>query len=201
VIKVGLTGGIGSGKSTVSRQLSAYDGAVVVDADLIAREVVEPGTPGLAAVVEEFGPDVLRADGTLDRDVLGAVVFGDEARRKALSGILHPLIGDLSMQRWADAEAAGARVLVHDVPLLVESHLEELYDEVVVVDVPVEVQAERLVGLRGMTEADARARIATQASRETRLASATRVIDNGGTMADLTKQVEALARHLDLTPG
>jgi dephospho-CoA kinase len=129
------------------------------------------------------------------------MVFGDEACRKALSDILHPLISDRSLQRWAEAEAAGARVLVHDVPLLVESHMEELYDEVVVVDVPVEVQAERLVGLRGMTEADALARIATQASRETRLASATRVIDNSGTVADLTKQVEALARHLDLTRG
>jgi dephospho-CoA kinase len=200
VLKVGLTGGIGSGKSTVSRQLASYEGVVVVDADLIAREVVEPGTPGLAAVVAEFGPGVLREDGTLDRDALGAVVFGDDDRRRALSGILHPLIGDLSAQRWAEAEKAGCRVLVHDVPLLVESHLEAMYDEVVVVDVPVEVQVQRLVELRGMTDADARARIASQATREARLASATRVLDNSGSVAELTKQVEALAGDWGLTP-
>jgi dephospho-CoA kinase len=199
VLKVGLTGGIGSGKSTVSRLLSAYPGVVLVDADLIAREVVEPGTPGLAAVVEEFGPAVLRPDGTLDRDALGALVFSDETRRKALSAILHPLIGDLSAQRWAEAEAAGARVLLHDVPLLVEAHLEGGYDEVVVVDVPVEVQVQRLVELRGMAEADAQVRIATQADRTTRLASATRVLDNSGTVEQLSVQVRALARDLGLT--
>ncbi len=199
MLKVGLTGGIGSGKSTVSRLLSAYSGLVVVDADLIAREVVEPGTPGLAAVVEEFGAEVLQDDGTLDRDKLGAVVFGNEERRKALAAILHPLIGELSAQRWAEAEAGGARVLVHDVPLLVEANLKDMYDEVVVVDVPVELQVQRLVELRGMTEADARARIATQATREARLAVATTVLDNSGTVEDLTKQVEALASKWDLT--
>ena len=199
MLKVGLTGGIGSGKSTVSRLLSAYPGVVLVDADLIAREVVEPGTPGLAAVVEEFGPAVLRPDGTLDRDALGALVFSDETRRKALSAILHPLIGDLSAQRWAEAEDAGARVLLHDVPLLVEAHLEGMYDEVVVVDVPVEVQVQRLVELRGMTEADAQARIAAQADRTTRLASATRVLDNSGTVEQLSAQVRALAGDLGLT--
>jgi dephospho-CoA kinase len=199
VLKVGLTGGIGSGKSTVSRLLSAYPGVVLVDADLIAREVVEPGRPGLAAVVEEFGPAVLRPDGTLDRDALGALVFSDETRRKALSAILHPLIGDLSAQRWAEAEEAGARVLLHDVPLLVEAHLEGLYDEVVVVDVPVEVQVQRLVELRRMTEADAQARIAAQADRTTRLGSATRVLDNSGTVEQLSVQVRALAGDLGLT--
>ncbi|MFN2536620.1 MAG: dephospho-CoA kinase [Mycobacteriales bacterium] len=198
MLKVGLTGGIGSGKSTVSRLLSSYPGVVVVDADLLAREVVEPGTPGLAAVVAEFGPAVQRADGTLDREALGGLVFADEARRAALSAILHPLIGDLSMQRWAAAEADGATVLVHDVPLLVESHMEERYDEVVVVDVPVEVQVQRLVELRAMTDQDARARIASQADRRTRLASATRVIDNSGTLGQLAEQVRALAGDLGL---
>lgn len=199
MLKVGLTGGIGSGKSTVSRQLSSYPGVVVVDADLLAREVVEPGTPGLAAVVEEFGPDVLKADGTLDRDALGALVFGDEVRRKALSAILHPLIGELSAQRWSEAEASGAAVLVHDVPLLVEAGLQGMYDEVVVVDVPVEVQVARLVGLRGMTEPDALARIASQASREDRVAAATTVVDNSGPLAALTQQVAALAGKWGLT--
>ena len=201
MLKVGLTGGIGSGKSTVSRLLSSYPGVVVVDADLLAREVVEPGSPGLAAVVAEFGPGVLRPDGALDREALGAVVFGDEARRKALSAILHPLIGELSAQRWADAEAGGAVVLVHDVPLLVESHMEGMYDEVVVVDVPLEVQVQRLVVQRGMTETDARARIASQADRETRLASATRVLDNSGTVDELASQVRALAGELGLAAG
>jgi dephospho-CoA kinase len=201
VLKIGLTGGIGSGKSTVSRLLSSYPGVVVVVADLLAREVVEPGTPGLAAVVEEFGTGVLRPDGSLDREALGALVFGDEVRRKALSGILHPLIGELSVQRTAAAEAGGARALVHDVPLLVEAHMEALYDEVVVVDVPVELQVSRLVELRGMTEADARARIGAQADRETRLASATRVLDNSGTVDQLAEQVAALAGELGLTRG
>lgn len=190
MLKLGLTGGIGSGKSTVSRLLAAY-GAVVVDADLIAREVVEPGTPGLAAVVEAFGPEVAPG-GVLDRDALGALVFGDDEKRKVLSAILHPLIGTRSAELWAAAEAAGAAVLVHDVPLLVENHLEAMYDVVVVVDVPPEVQVDRLVRLRGMTEADARARIAAQTSRETRLASATVVLDNSGTPDQLALQVDAL---------
>jgi dephospho-CoA kinase len=190
VLKVGLTGGIGSGKSTVSGLLASY-GAVVVDADLIAREVVEPGTPGLLAVVEAFGPEVAPG-GVLDREVLGKLVFGDDHRRAVLSAILHPLIGARSAELWAQAENAGTEVLVHDVPLLVENHLEAMYDEVVVVDVPPEVQLDRLVRLRGMSPEDAQARIASQATRAERLAAATRVIDNAGPREDLEPQVRAL---------
>ncbi len=190
MLTVGLTGGIGSGKSTVSRLLASY-GAVVVDADLIAREVVAPGTPGLAAVVEAFGPQVA-PEGVLDREALGALVFSDDARRAVLSGILHPLIGVRSAELMAQAEASGAPVLVHDVALLVENGLEPMYDEVVVVDVPVEVQVDRLVRLRGMSEQDARVRIAAQTSREKRLASATRVLDNAGSPEELETQVRAL---------
>jgi dephospho-CoA kinase len=191
VIRLGLTGGIGSGKSTVSRELAAL-GAVVVDADLVAREVVETGTPGLAAVVEAFGPQVLLPDGTLDREALGKVVFGDDEARARLSGILHPLIGARSAELWAAAEASGAAVLVHDVPLLVENKLEAMYDEVLVVDVAPDVQVERLVGLRGMTPEDAWARIAAQANRDVRLASATRVLHNDGTIQELQAQVRAV---------
>lgn len=191
MIKVGLTGGIGSGKSTVSRLLASY-GAVVVDADLVAREVVEPGTAGLAAVVEAFGTGVLQADGTLDREGLGRVIFGDDRARKRLSAILHPLIGIRSAELAAAAAESGAKVLVHDVPLLVENHLEPMYDEVLVVDVAPEVQLDRLVRLRGMTVEDARNRIAAQASRDSRLASATRVLHNEGTVEDLERQVADL---------
>jgi dephospho-CoA kinase len=191
VLRLGLTGGIGSGKSTVSRVLASL-GAVVVDADLVAREVVEPGTPGLAAVVEAFGAGVLLPDGRLDREALGRVVFGDDEARARLSGILHPLIGARSAELWAAAEAAGAAVLVHDVPLLVESHLEAMYDEVLVVDVDPAVQLDRLVRLRGMTPEDAAQRIAAQATREDRLAAATRVIPNDGTVEELELRVRDL---------
>ena len=190
--KVGLTGGIGSGKSTVSRLLASL-GAAVVDADLVAREVVEPGTPGLAAVVEAFGAEVAPG-GVLDREALGKVVFGDDEKRKVLSGILHPLIGARSAELLAAAEASGAPVLVHDVPLLVENGLEGLYDDVVVVDVPVETQVARLTEQRGMTEHDARSRIAAQATREQRLAKATVVLDNSGTVEQLEQQVRTLWR-------
>ena len=199
MLKVGLTGGIGSGKSTVSRLLASY-GAVLVDADLIAREVVEPGTPGLAAVIEAFGADVAPG-GVLDREALGRLVFGDDAKRGVLSGILHPLIGARSGELWAAAEASGADVLVHDVPLLVENQMMGLYDEVVVVDVSPEVQVERLVELRGMTEVDALQRIAAQTDRATRLVAASVVLDNNGTVAELTAQVERLWARLTAPPS
>lgn len=198
MLKVGLTGGIGSGKSAVSRLL-AERGAVVVDADAIAREVVEPGTPGLAAVVAEFGDGVLRPDGSLDRPALGAIVFSDPQRLAALNAIVHPLIAARTGELVAAAPAAA--VVVHDVPLLTENNLAAGYDVVVVVDVPVELQLDRLVRLRGMTEADARARIAAQADREQRLAVAHLVIDNSGTLEQLAAQVDALWADLESRAG
>ncbi|MBF9070898.1 dephospho-CoA kinase [Streptacidiphilus fuscans] len=186
MVKVGLTGGIGAGKSEVSRRLAAL-GAVVVDADLIAREVVEPGTPGLAAVVAEFGPEILTAEGTLDRPKLGAIVFADPDRLAALNAVVHPLVG----RRSAELEAAAGpdAVVVHDVPLLAENGLAPFYDVVVVVDAADETRLHRLVEVRGMTETDARARMAAQATREARLAVADLVIDNDGPMERLDAQV------------
>jgi dephospho-CoA kinase len=189
VLKVGLTGGIGSGKSEVSALLGER-GAVVIDADEIAREVVEPGTPGHAAVVAEFGADVLLPSGALDREKLGRIVFADPDRLAALNAIVHPLVGE-RMQELMDAAPSGA-VVVYDVPLLAENGLAPMYDEVVVVDAPEETQLERLTSRRGMSEEDARARMANQASREERLAVATHVIDNSGTLDDLKAQVDDL---------
>ncbi len=186
MLKVGLTGGIGAGKSEVSRLLDSY-GAVIVDADRIAREVVEPGTPGLRAVVAEFGEGVLTADGTLDRPKLGAVVFADRDRLAALNAIVHPLVGARSAE--LEAVAGPDAVVVHDVPLLTENGLAPLYDRVLVVDASAETQLDRLVRLRGMPEADARARMAAQASRADRLAVADVVIDNDGPLAALEDQV------------
>ena len=185
-IRVGLTGGIASGKSTVAGMLVEL-GAVVIDADLIAREVVAPGTPGLAAIVEAFGPDVLTADGSLDRPRLGSVVFADDAARERLNAITHPLVGARTAELEEAARASG-RLVVNDIPLLVEVGYAALFDEVVVVDVPVELQVERAVA-RGMDEADVRARIAAQATREQRRAAATYLIENTGTREDLHQRV------------
>ncbi|KAB2370756.1 dephospho-CoA kinase [Actinomadura montaniterrae] len=189
MLKVGLTGGIGSGKSEVSARLDER-GAVVIDADKIAREVVEPGTPGLAAVVAEFGADVLLPSGALDREKVGRIVFADPERLAALNAIVHPLVGE-RMQELMDAAPADA-IVVYDVPLLAENGLAGMYDAVVVVDAPEETQLDRLTSRRGMTEEDARARMANQATREQRRAVATHVIDNSGTLDDLKSQVDAL---------
>lgn len=186
MLKVGLTGGIGAGKSEVSRLLVEH-GAVLIDADRIAREVVEPGTPGLAAVVDAFGEDVLTAEGTLDRPRLGSIVFADPEKLATLNGIVHPLVGTRS-RTLEDAAPADA-VVVHDVPLLAENGLAPLYDLVIVVDARPETQLDRLVRLRGMTEEDARARMAAQAPREKRLAVADIVIDNDVPLADLERRV------------
>ncbi|GAA2629267.1 dephospho-CoA kinase [Streptomyces axinellae] len=193
MVKVGLTGGIGAGKSEVSRLLGEY-GAVIIDADVIAREVVAPGTPGLAAIVAEFGPDVLAPDGTLDRPRLGSLVFSDTERLAALNAIVHPLVG----QRSAELERAAGEdsVVVHDVPLLVENGLAPLYDEVIVVDADPRTQLDRLVRLRGMDEGEARARMAAQAGREERLAVADVVIDNDGPLEELEPQVREVWKRL-----
>lgn len=191
--KIGLTGGIGSGKSEVAR-LFARCGAVVVDADRIAREVVEPGTPGLRAVVAEFGTEILAADGSLDRARLGAVVFGDSARLAALNALVHPLVAERSaeLERVADPGAT----VVHDVPLLVENGLAPHYDRVVVVDASADTRLDRLTRLRGMTESEARSRMAAQATREERLAVADVVIDNNGPLDALEPRVREVWAEL-----
>ncbi|MFD3420346.1 dephospho-CoA kinase [Streptomyces decoyicus] len=193
MVKVGLTGGIGAGKSEISRLLASY-GAVIVDADKIAREVVEPGTPGLAAVVAEFGDGVLTPDGSLDRPKLGGIVFSDPEKLKALNAIVHPLVGARSAE--LEASAGPDAVVVHDVPLLTENGLAPLYDLVVVVDAAVATQLDRLVRLRGMAEDEAKSRMAAQATREQRLAVADLVIDNDGPLEALEPQVRAVWERL-----
>jgi len=185
-VRVGLTGGIASGKSTVAELLVEL-GAVLIDGDALAREVVARGTPGLAQVVAEFGEDLLTPEGDLDRAALGRIVFADEAARRRLEGITHPLI----FERYAELEASAPEdaVVVHDIPLLAESGRADTFDEVVVVDVPVEVQVERMLRDRGWTLDEAESRIAAQASREDRLAIATYVIDNTGSLEDLRARV------------
>ncbi|CAL9387480.1 dephospho-CoA kinase [Streptomyces sp. enrichment culture] len=194
MLTVGLTGGIGAGKSEVSRLLVSY-GAVLIDADRIAREVVEPGTPGLAAVVEAFGPDILTGEGTLDRPRLGSIVFGDAKRLATLNGIVHPLVGARSAE--LQAAAAPDAVVVHDVPLLTENGLAPLYDVVVVVEASTGTRLERLVRLRGMTESEARARMAAQATPEQRRAVADYVIDNDGPLEALEPQVREVWEQLE----
>jgi dephospho-CoA kinase len=185
MLRIGLTGGIGSGKSTVAGLL-AERGAVVIDADRIAREVVEPGTPGLAAVVEAFGDGILAADGSLDRPALAAVVFTDAEARARLDGIVHPLVRDRAVQ--LAAAAAADAVLVNDVPLLVETGQAGSYDLVLVVEADLDTRLARLVD-RGVPEDDARARIAAQATDEQRRAVADVVLDNSGTREQLAEQV------------
>ena len=192
-MRVGLTGGIASGKSTVSAMLAEL-GAVIIDGDKLAREVVEPGTPGLAQVVEAFGPDILLPDGGMDRAKVGQIVFNDEAKRRLLEGIVHPLV----FERYAELEASAPEdgVVIHDIPLLAESGRADTFDAVVVVETPVEVQVERMLRDRGWTREDAESRIAAQASREKRLAIATHVIENDGTREDLETRVRQVYDEL-----
>ena len=186
MLRIGLTGGIGSGKSTVAGLLAAR-GARVVDADRIAREVVEPGTPGLDAVVAAFGTEVLTPEGALDRPALAAVVFADPEARRRLDGIVHPLV----RARAAELVAAAPpdAVVVQDVPLLVETGQAASYDLVLVVQADLATRLRRLVG-RGLPEDDARSRIAAQATDEQRRAVADVVLDNSGTVEELEAQVE-----------
>jgi dephospho-CoA kinase len=188
VRRVGLTGGIGAGKSTVARLFSRY-GAVVVDADALAREVVAPGTPGLAEIVEAFGAGVLNPDGTLDRPGLGRIVFADQASLRRLEAITHPRISAESARLVALAEEAGAPVLIHDIPLLVENGLPETFDDVVVVEAPDDVRLARLEG-RGLPREQALERMKAQATNEQRRAAASYVINNGSTRENLREQVD-----------
>ena len=190
---IGLTGGVGSGKSTVA-DLLRDRGAVVIDSDVLAREVVEPGTPGLAAVVEAFGDGVLAEDGSLDRAELGRRVFVDEGFRRRLQDILHPLIRARSAEIAAEAPAGA--LVVHDIPLLVETGQADRFETVLVVDVPVETQVERLVRDRGWSREDAEARVRAQAGRDERLAVATHVLDNTGTRDDLRERVTEVVDQL-----
>jgi dephospho-CoA kinase len=189
VLRIGLTGGIGAGKSAVARLLTDC-GAVLIDSDAIAREVVAPGTPGLTAVTAEFGERVLLPSGELDRPGLGAIVFGDPERLAALNAIVHPLVGARSAE-LAEAAPPDA-VLVHDIPLLVENGLAPAFHLVVVVDAAEEVRIARLTGSRGMGEADARARIAAQATPSGRAAVADVLIRNEGDLSALGEVVEGL---------
>lgn len=193
MLRVALTGGIGSGKTTVS-DLLAELGAVVIDADLLAREVVEPGTSGLAEIVVEFGPDVLTESGELDREAMGGRVFRDDEARSRLEAIVHPRV----RARAAEIEAAAPSdaVVVHVIPLLVETGQAASFDEVVVVDVPPEAQADRLAQTRGMTPEQVEARVAAQATRDQRLAAATEVVVNDGSLDQLRSAVEELWARL-----
>ncbi|HET8560875.1 MAG TPA: dephospho-CoA kinase [Marmoricola sp.] len=191
--RIGLTGGVATGKSAVSRFLRDL-GAVVIDADQLAREVVAKGTPGLAAVVAEFGPDVLGPDGELDRPAMARRVFADEQARRRLEAIVHPLVFERIVE--LEERAGPDDVVVHDIPLLAESGRAHTFDAVLVVDAPEELQVERMVRERGWTEEEARARIAAQASREDRLALATYVLDNTGTLEDLRDRVAEVFEEL-----
>ena len=186
--RIGLTGGVGSGKSTVAALLAAK-GALVVDADALAREVVAPGTDGLAEIARVFGSEVLTEDGHLDRPAMASIVFADDDARAKLNAITHPRIAARTVEIMATA--APGQVIVHDVPLLVENNLAAAYDLVVVVEAADDVRLERLAS-RGMPEPEARRRMGSQASDEQRRAVADVVIHNNGTLADLTAQVDAL---------
>jgi dephospho-CoA kinase len=188
MVRVGLTGGIASGKSLVAAELAAR-GAIIIDADVLAREVVEPGTPALAAIVERFGSQVL-TDGQLDRSRLGEIVFADPLARRDLERIVHPAVRARAIELERSAE--GAAVVVHVIPLLVETGQQQNFDFVVTVDVDQETQIQRLMARNGFSRAEAESRIAAQATQEDRRAAADVVLDNTGALARLRDQIAAL---------
>ena len=192
-MRIGLTGGIASGKSTVARKLEQL-GAFTIDADVLARDVVALGTEGLKAVVARFGNSVLAADGSLDRSALARVIFADPQARADLNAIIHPLV----RERAAELEAAApvGAVVVHVIPLLVETGQQDRFDAVVVVDTTVEEQLRRLTRRDGLTQTEAEQRVAAQASREERLGAATHVIDSSGPVRETMRQVDELWRSL-----
>ena len=192
-MRIGLTGGIASGKSTVARKLEQL-GAVTIDADVLARDVVALGTEGLKAVVARFGDSVLAADGSLDRRALARVIFADPQARADLNAIIHPLV----RERAAELEAAApaGAVVVHVIPLLVETGQQDRFDAVVVVDTTVEEQLRRLTRRDGLTQTEAEQRVAAQASREERLGAATHVIDSSGPVRETMRQVDELWQNL-----
>lgn len=193
---VALTGGIASGKSTIARRLAEH-GAVVIDADQLVREVQAPGSPVLDAIADAFGDEMLRPDGSLDRAALGSRVFGDEAAIRRLNAIVHPAVRAESARRFAEAFAADpAAIVVYDVPLLVEARAEDPWELVVVAHAPADIRASRLVELRGLSEAEAAARIASQAPDEARLRIADVVIDTAGTLDETLRQTDELWNRL-----
>jgi len=195
---IGLTGGIASGKSTVAARFVEL-GAVVVDADVLAREVVEPGTPGLAEIERAFGSSVISADGSLNRPALGAIIFADADRREQLNAITHPAIWKRAIELFREADAANPEVVVvYDVPLLAEAAADRpmQFDLVVVVQADIETRIARLVDLRGMSRGEAEGRVRAQASDRDRLRLADVVIDTGGTLDDTLEQVDSLWAQL-----
>ncbi|HWJ85449.1 MAG TPA: dephospho-CoA kinase [Cellulomonas sp.] len=196
--RIGLTGGIAAGKSVAAARLAEL-GAVVIDSDALAREAVEPGTPGLEAVVEAFGPGVVAPDGTLDRAALGSLVFADDEARARLNAIVHPIVRRLSAEREAAAATADhGAIVVHDIPLLVETGQADAFHVLVVVDAPAVLRVERLVVGRGLSRTEAEARIAAQASDAERLAAADVVLDGTGSEEQLRAQVDALWSRLSV---
>lgn len=193
VLRVGLTGGIAAGKTVVGRMLTDR-GALLIDYDQLSREVVEPGTPAWAAIIDRFGAHLLRPDGTLDRAALGEVVFADEIARAELNAIVHPAVRRTGTAR--EAAAPSGSVVIHDIPLLAETADPRVFDWILVIDVPESVQLARLMRRNGLSLDEALARLASQATRSQRLAIADVVIDNSGSLADTETQVDAIWAQL-----
>ncbi len=193
-MRIGLTGGIASGKSTAAREFARL-GAVLIDADVVAREVVEPGTEGLARLVAYFGERILRPDGRLNRAELGRIVYGDEAARSQLNSIVHPLVR--ARREQLEAAAPDGAIVMHDIPLLVETGQQDDFDAVIVVDVPIDIQIERIVKRDGLSREDALNRVAAQASREERLRAATYVIDSSGPKQQTYAQIAEIWDELN----